>query len=151
MAAATEHLRLRAILTTAVVLLLVAASGAEAAPSATTHPLPHSTSAGVARLCGPSPAYACTTAGYAGKSTGWWGAKYGAGYASANQFGYHNCTLYAAFRVAQNGLGDPGWSDNANGWDTKAWNAGTHVDQSPGLGSVAQWNTGSGPSPTSRS
>ena len=94
------------------------------------------------RLCGPNAAYACTTGGYAGQSTGWWGAKYGAGYASSNAYGYHNCVLYAAYKIAQNGVGDPGWSDNANGWDTGAWNHGVHVDQSPAVGAIAQWNGG---------
>jgi surface antigen len=121
---------------------LSAASLALASPSNSTHARPGAGVAGVTRLCGPNAAYKCTTGGYAGKSTGWPGAKYGAGNASRNQYGYHNCTLYAAYRIAHNGVDDPGWSDNANGWDTKAASHGTRVDQSPALGSVAQWNGG---------
>jgi surface antigen len=98
---------------------------------------------GVTRLCGPDAAYGCTTGGYAGKSTGWPGAKYGAGYASSNQYGYHNCTLYAAYRIAANGAGDPGWSGNANQWDEKARAAGTAVNGTAAVGAVAQWNSGS--------
>jgi surface antigen/uncharacterized protein YbaR (Trm112 family) len=139
-----EHAR-RALLATTVVLAWAGASAstASASPANTTHPRPANGVAGVTRLCGPDPAYSCTTGGYAGQNTGWWGAKYGAGYASSNQYGYHNFTLYAAYRIAQNGVGNPGWSDNANGWDSKAWAAGTNVDQTPARGAVAQWNGGS--------
>jgi surface antigen len=98
----------------------------------------------VKHLCGPAPDYRCTGGHYAGKSEGWPGQLYGAGYASRNGYGYHNCTLYAAFRLWKNGVGNPGWSDNATGWDTKAYAHGTRVDQTPGLGSIAQWNNGYG-------
>src|SRR3712207_1924674 len=83
---------------------------ASGAPSNSVHPAPYHGAHGVTRLCGPSSAYACTTGGYAGQSDGWSGAKYGPGYASRNSAGLHNCTLYAAWKVRQNGLGDPGWS-----------------------------------------
>jgi hypothetical protein len=86
---------------------------AAGAPAATTHSLPGAGAAGVTVLRGPDPAYGCTGGGYTGLSTGWPGALYGAGYANHNQFGYHNCTLYSAYRLAANGLGNPGWSDNA--------------------------------------
>src|SRR5439155_11478762 len=92
--------------------------------------------------CGPDPAYGCATGGYAGQSTGWPGAKYGAGYASSNSYGYHNCTLYAAYRLAANGLADPGWSANATDWDTSAAAHGVAVDQSAALGAIGQWNGG---------
>jgi surface antigen len=97
--------------------------------------------AGVTALCGPAADYRCTTAGYNGQGDGWWGARY-AGAASSNQYGRHNCTLYAAYRVAKNGMPDPGWNDNANAWDTRAYAAGTRVDQLAAVGAVAQWNGG---------
>jgi surface antigen len=122
----------------------VLATGAAAAPVPSTHSLPGSAAAGVTQLCGPNPAYACTTGGYGGLSAGWPGALYGAGYANRNQYGYHNCTLYAAYRLSVNGMVNPGWSDNATGWDTKAAAHGTPVDQTPALGAIAQWNRGLG-------
>ena len=42
-----------------------------------------------------------------------------------------------------NGVGDPGWSNNANGWDTSAYSHGTPVDQRAAVGAIAQWNGGS--------
>ncbi|MFI5933874.1 CHAP domain-containing protein [Actinoplanes sp. NPDC051494] len=93
-------------------------------------------------LCGPDPGYGCTTGGYAGKSEDWPGKRYGAGYASQNAYGYHNCVLYAAYRLQANGLSDPGWVGNASTWDTQAYAGGTAVDQSPAVGAIAQWNGG---------
>ena len=122
--------------------LLIAQGHASADVSGSIHARPGVGVSGVARLCA-DPGYSCTTAGYAGQNTGWWGAKYGAGWASSNAFGLHNCTLYAAYRIAQNGVGNPGWSDNANGWARKAAAAGTMVNQNPAVGTVAQWNGGS--------
>ena len=92
------------------------------------------------QLCGPSPSYSCDTAGYAGQSTSWWGRYYGKGYASSNSYGYHNCTLYAAYRIAQNGAVNPGWSANAKDWATAAFKHGTPVNQTPAVGAIAQWN-----------
>src|ERR1700755_889543 len=71
------------------------------APAATIHRLPGANVPGVTSLCGPDAGYACTAAGYAGRSVGWPGAKYGAGYARRNSYGYHNCTLYAAYRRSE--------------------------------------------------
>ena len=68
--------------------------------------------------------------------------RYGAGYASRNSFGLHNCTLYAAWRLEQNGLADPRWNDNANGWADQAAQRSVVVDQSPAVGAIAQWNGG---------
>ncbi len=125
-------------------LVLLPLSPAQAAPSSSTHPLPWSSIAGVTRLCGPDPGYGCTAGGYAGQSTGWWGAKYGAAYSSRNSYGYHNCTLYVAYRLAMNGLPDPGWSDNAINWDTTAAAHGIPVDQTAAVGAAAQWNGSTG-------
>jgi len=97
----------------------------------------------VTRLCGPAEDYRCTKGGYAGESEGWPGLLYGAGIASANKFGLHNCTLYAAYRVWKNGVSNnPGWHGNANKWASEAYAAGTRVDQAPAVGSIAQWNGG---------
>jgi surface antigen len=119
------------------------APAAVAAPSSSVHARPSTSVAGVLRLCGPVADYRCTGAGYAGKSEGWPGQLYGAGYASRNQYGLHNCTLYAAYRLWKNGISQsPGWSSDAGGWDTKAAAARTRVDQTPAVGSIAQWNGG---------
>jgi surface antigen len=53
----------------------------------------------------------------------------------------HNCTLYAAYRLLRNGYDYPGWHDNANGWARDA-SPGVTVDQTPIVGSIAQWNGG---------
>jgi surface antigen len=127
-------------------LIMVVASGAApdaaASPVASMHMLPSSGVAGVSGLCVRDPGYRCTTGGYRAQSTGWWGTKYGAGWAAINSYGYHNCTLYAAYRVAQNGVEDPGWNGNASTWGSQAFDHGVRVDQSPGVGSIAQWNGG---------
>jgi len=128
----------------AVACLFGSVGVASASPSGSTHPTPSGSIRGVTRLCGPSPAYRCTGAGYAGNSQGWPGQYYGAGYASRNSFGLHNCTLYAAYRLWKNGVSKPAWSGNATDWDTKAARAGVRVDRTPGLGSIAQWNKGYG-------
>jgi surface antigen len=129
---------------TAVLCLFGATAVASASPSGSKHPTPRLSVAGVTRPCGPAPNYRCTGGGYAGKSEGWPGAYYGAGYASRNSYGYHNCTLYAAFRLWKNGVGKPSWHGNATDWDTRAAAAGVRVNQTPGLGSIAQWNGGFG-------
>jgi surface antigen len=113
-----------------------------ARPSSSAHPFPSASVKGVTRLCGPSAGYSCTGGGYAGKSEGWPGTLYGRGYASSNRYGFHNCTLYAAYRLWKNGLGNPGWSGNATDWDTMA--PSSKVNQTPAVGSIAQWNQGYG-------
>ena len=135
--------RLLTFFVLAIILLVgfgsnLGAQRAGAAPSASAHSLPGSGVSGVTRVCGPRADYSCTTGGYAGISEGWWGAKYGPPYASSNAYGYHNCTLYAAYRVAKNGAKDPGWSGNASQWDDNANR--NIVDQTPAVGAVAQWN-----------
>jgi surface antigen len=111
-------------------------------PALTTKSLPLKGVPGVTQLCGPAADYSCTAGGYAGKSTGWPGERYGAGAASSNAYGYHNCTLYVAYRLAQSGVPYPGWHTNANQWAAQAALTGTPVDQTPSVGSVAQWNGG---------
>jgi hypothetical protein len=55
----------------------------------------------------------------------------------------HNCTRYVAFRLAQNGYGDPGDGfGDASQWDTRV--PASTVTHDPAVGSIAQWNGGSG-------
>ena len=65
----------------------------------------------------------------------------GTGYAGKASWGYpgpHNCTLYAAYRLSQNGYSDPSGLGNAYDWDARALQRGVKVDTSPVLGSIAQ-------------
>jgi surface antigen len=80
-------------------------------------------------LCS-SAGYACTTGNYAGQST--WGYPL-----DSNG---HNCTNYAAYKLAQNGAANPGNLGDANNWDTNAAAKGFPVDNNPVVGSIAQWN-----------
>jgi surface antigen len=97
--------------------------------------------------CYATPSYGCTQGGYsaaAAESSGWPWSEYGGGNASYNSYGPHNCTLYAAFRLAENGLGDPGALGNAAQWASNAAAKGFAVNQTPAVGSIAQWNAGGG-------
>lgn len=77
-----------------------------------------------------------------GGANSWW-TKYGGTNASYNPAGPHNCTLYAAFRLAENGLTTPpGWAGDADEWAELAYRAGDKVDQVPAVGAIAQWNGG---------
>ena len=83
-------------------------------------------------------AYACTP-GYTGANaaSSWSWRYYGASIASTAT-GYHNCTLYAAWRLAQNGMADPGRSwGNAADWASRI-GGGSH---SPAVGAIAWWGT----------
>ncbi|MFL5628501.1 MAG: CHAP domain-containing protein, partial [Ktedonobacteraceae bacterium] len=95
-------------------------------------------------LCGPDVGYSCTP-GYTGtNATGWAWTYYGCpNYASGCPNTPHNCTLYAAFRLMQNGV-TLNWYDNANRWAIQANSHGTNVNQTPAVGSIAQWNSGIG-------
>jgi surface antigen len=53
----------------------------------------------------------------------------------------HNCTLYAAYRLKQNGFKDPGNWGNASNWANAAHVDNILVDQTPAVGSIAQWNS----------
>jgi surface antigen len=121
----------------------VAPSPALANPAGTAHSTPNYGVSGVSFQCGAAQNYSCTAGGYNGGAaagSGWPWSLYGGQWASYVGNDPHNCTLYAAFRVHENGVGNPGWSDNANGWANKAWSHGTPVDQSPAPGAIAQWN-----------
>src|SRR4051794_38346236 len=75
---------------------------ASAGVAFTHHTLPNPSVAGVTALCGPAtPGYVCTWAGYSGSEP--WG--YYTSYGSRDSTGHlHNCTTYAAFRLATNNV-----------------------------------------------
>ena len=103
--------------------------------------------------CPATESYTCTkNSGYDATSaqhSGWpWDSYGGTSNASYNS-GPHNCTLYAAFRIAQNNIANTGnlrvleSLGNASQW---AVNAANHflVNQTPAVGAIAQWNVGGG-------
>lgn len=57
----------------------------------------------------------------------------------------HNCTNYVAYRLIQDGMPKKvTWLHNGGDWAREAKKHGYAVDQSPTVGSVAQWNHGAG-------
>jgi surface antigen len=113
--------------------------------------------AGATVICRTTTGYSCALGGYSAASArmSWWWQLYGG---STNvsydkDGGPHNCTLYAAYRLAQNGY-TPGrnasgglivWG-NASDWAHLAKQlSGVPVNHSPAVGSIAQWNTTTGP------
>jgi hypothetical protein len=110
----------------------------------TTHLLPGVGATGVTYICGPTAGYSCTP-GYTGVNvTGWAWSDYGCPkWASGCPNTPHNCTLYAAWRLMRNGV-NLSWSANAYGWAQTAHDNKTYVDQSPAVGAIAQWNSGTG-------
>ena len=142
---------MRFLLVLAVFALLLLSSGGAAARtsgvSPSTHGLPQVGDPGVQFTCLDA-AYSCVAgSGYTtltAEASGWPWTDYGGTNASTNAAGSHNCTLYSAFRLEQEGANQPSWYDNAPGWATKAAASGTPVDQNPTAGSIAQWNTGVG-------
>jgi surface antigen len=121
---------------------------AHATASTTQHQHPDPTKVtdnSVSYICKPTGGYSCTTAsGYKGtNATGWAWTDYGCpSYASGCPNTPHNCTLYAAYRLMQNGVNYPGWYDNANKWAQQANLHGVAVNQTPAVGAIAQWNSG---------
>src|SRR5689334_15490306 len=85
------------------------------------------------------PNYGCTSGGYAGQPPWDWPNKQWAsagdpGYwsgASIGNGGHHNCTLYAAYREALNGVSDPGNLGNAADWAGHAAAKGIPVNGTP--------------------
>ncbi|HWC47778.1 MAG TPA: CHAP domain-containing protein [Solirubrobacterales bacterium] len=78
--------------------------------------------------------YACTPGYNATNTQGTWAWSHYGGSWAVNANGYHNCTLYAAWRLAQNGMGDPGnWGDAVD------WIQHTSSNHTPTLGSIAWW------------
>ena len=126
---------------------LLISHAAGAATSASAHEEPWTGEAGVraSSICsGESPSYACTVAGYAAwlkNPSGWAWSYYGGSEPSHNAYGPHNCTLYVAYRLQSAGL-TLTWSANAYDWATDAAANGAVVNQTPSVGSVAQWNNG---------
>lgn len=93
--------------------------------------------------CEPDPGYSCTP-GYTGtNATGWAWSFYGCPkQASGCSAGTpHNCTLYVAFRLMQNGV-TLNWYDDAKNWSIRANSSHVPVDQTPAVGAIAQWNSG---------
>lgn len=88
-----------------------------------------------------STGYICTP-GYTGaNASGTWAWKYYGGSEAATPTGYHNCTLYAAWRLAQNGLPDPGRSwGNAIEWAGSIGGG----DHRPAVGAIAWWGASRG-------
>jgi surface antigen len=83
--------------------------------------------------------YACTPGYDAVNTEGTWAwSHYGGSYA-LNANGYHNCTLYAAWRLEQNGMADPGNWGNAVDWINH-----TSHNNTPAAGSIAWWGSEAG-------
>ncbi len=133
------------ILAAVVLVALLAALGpagerpAGAAVASTQNLLPSVGATGVTYLCGPNAAYGCTP-GYTGDNVpaSMWSA-YGCDNASGCPDTPHNCYLWIAYRLNQEGI-VPTWTADASDWDTNAAATGVPVDQTPAVGSVAQWN-----------
>jgi surface antigen len=74
------------------------------------------------------------------------------GYHGQSTWGYpldgrgHNCTNYAAYRLAQNGAANPGNLGDAYSWDNSAAAKGFPVNGTPVVGSIAQWEATTSPS-----
>ena len=142
--------RILALLLTALTLIvgsqLSLAGVANATVSASFHELPWTGEAGVSqspRCAAISPGYACTVGGYADWLThpsGWAWSFYGGSYPSHNAYGPHNCTLYVAYLLQESGI-TLSWSANAFNWASEAASNGEVVNQTPAVGSVAQWNS----------
>jgi len=80
--------------------------------------------------------YACTPGYDATNAAGGWAWKYYGGAYAETPTGYHNCTLYAAWRLEQNGLGNPGLWGNAFEWINH-----TSHNNTPAVGAIAWWGS----------
>jgi surface antigen len=135
------------LLSLVVGMQLVLTGAASANVSESFHELPWTGEAGVSqspRCAAISPGYACTVGGYANWLThpsGWAWTDYGGSYPSRNAYGPHNCTLYVAYLLQESGI-TLSWSANASNWGSEAASNGAVVNQTPAVGSVAQWNSG---------
>ena len=114
-----------------VVVLIVALQGLAMSPSAAaTYQVTCSTSG-----------FGCATGGYGPQNLGWPDKYYGQSWQAGL---VHNCTRYAAFKLQQNGLGDPGSSfGNAYQWDDRirARYGADKVNGTPAVGAIAQWDS----------
>jgi surface antigen len=79
-------------------------------------------------------AYACTPGYDAVNTEGTWAWSYYGGTYALNANGYHNCTLYAAWRLEQSGMANPGNWGNAVDWINH-----TTYSHAPAVGSIAWW------------
>ncbi len=81
--------------------------------------------------------YACTPGYNAVDAQSTWPWTYYGGQNALTANGYHNCTLYAAWRLEQNGLANPGNWGNAIDWIN-------HVshDHTLSVGAIAWWGIG---------
>lgn len=78
--------------------------------------------------------YACTPGYNGANAQGTWAWSHYGGQYAVNANGYHNCTLYAAWRLQQNGMADPGnWGNAAE------WKSHTSYNNKPAVGSIAWW------------
>jgi surface antigen len=80
--------------------------------------------------------YACTPGYDATNTEGTWAWSHYGGQYAVNANGYHNCTLYAAWRLEQNGMSDPG-----NWGDAVTWSNYTSHNHTPAIGSIAWWGS----------
>ncbi len=93
--------------------------------------------------------FSCAGGGYSATAATWTEKYYGWTAAAAlgwTGFNGHNCTRYAGFRLAKNGLEDPLSSfGNASQWDERvsAKYGASKVSTSPAVGSIAQWEAAS--------
>jgi surface antigen len=139
-ATARTPLRRLSVLAAAAVALGVVFSGLAPPPAALADQ-------GLVTFCWQLNNYSCTTGGYAGQAPQLWpnqrwtvGAKGYWQYASVDpNGGHHNCTLYAAYREALNGVPDPGNLGNAADWAGGAKAEGIPVDGTPAVGAIADW------------
>lgn len=73
------------------------------------------------------------------------------GYSGQRTWGYptdakgHNCTNYVAYRLAKNGVKNPGNLGSGMEWDDNARKYGIPVDTTPAVGSIAAWGANSWP------
>lgn len=117
------------------VALLLAAALGPALVTLAVAPSPAAADEGVTYVCGKSDGYDCMPGtDYTGQSV--W-RSYGPG---------HNCVSYVAHMLQRNGSERPweGRLGNGSDWDEHARAAGYVVDTTPTVGSIAQWDGGSG-------
>jgi len=129
----TSHLR---HLSTRLLALAVVATGLTVATVATTAPAEAAT---MVRECKVTGNGCVSFTGYAGKSV--WG------YPVSSRG--TNCVNYVAYRLAKNGVARQSSMGNGGSWATNARKRGFRVDQTPRVGSIAQWNYGSAYAPSS--
>jgi surface antigen len=79
--------------------------------------------------------YGCTPGYNGANAAGTWAWTHYGGRFAQTPNGYHNCTLYAAWRLEQNGMQDPGNWGNAADWASH--NGGGN--NTPAVGAIAWW------------